>query len=293
MPLHGPVLIATDLSDADDEAVRQGVALADDLAAPAVIAHVLPEAFRLRVLFPHTAGVDARVQGELADKAAAAVRQRVETVLGARGRDLEIALDTGSPHAGILAMAAARQAGVIVLAAGSTAVRVARGAGVPVLVARTSPRGGVIIAATDFSDPALPAVRTAAAQAATRKVRLRILHCLDIDAAAYAPAAAAAGIMHIAPVSQETLTLLEQDAREHLQRAIATAAPEAEGALIRRPPAQGILDAAAEAATSLIVVGTRGRTGIVRFALGSVAEDVVNHAPCSVLVVPLAPAQPS
>ena len=43
-------------------------------------------------------------------------------------------------------------------------------------------------------------------------------------------------------------------------------------------------------ATSLIVVGTRGRTGLARLALGSVAEAVINRAPCSVLVVPLHPA---
>jgi nucleotide-binding universal stress UspA family protein len=34
----------------------------------------------------------------------------------------------------------------------------------------------------------------------------------------------------------------------------------------------------------LIVMGTHGRTGITRLLLGSVAEKVVRHAPCSVLV---------
>jgi nucleotide-binding universal stress UspA family protein len=35
----------------------------------------------------------------------------------------------------------------------------------------------------------------------------------------------------------------------------------------------------------LIVVGTRGRRGLKRLALGSVAERVVREAPCAVLVV--------
>lgn len=35
----------------------------------------------------------------------------------------------------------------------------------------------------------------------------------------------------------------------------------------------------------LIVIGTKGRTGIKRIVLGSVAERVVNHANCPVLVV--------
>ena len=35
----------------------------------------------------------------------------------------------------------------------------------------------------------------------------------------------------------------------------------------------------------LIVLGTHGRSGISRALIGSVAERVVRHAPCSVLVV--------
>jgi nucleotide-binding universal stress UspA family protein len=35
----------------------------------------------------------------------------------------------------------------------------------------------------------------------------------------------------------------------------------------------------------LVVVGTHGRTGLARLALGSVAEHVVRSADCSVLVV--------
>ena len=35
----------------------------------------------------------------------------------------------------------------------------------------------------------------------------------------------------------------------------------------------------------LVVIGTKGRTGLKRFLLGSVANGVVAHAKCSVLVV--------
>ena len=42
---------------------------------------------------------------------------------------------------------------------------------------------------------------------------------------------------------------------------------------------------ATERKARLVVVGTRGRTGFARLALGSVAESVVKHAPCSVLGV--------
>jgi nucleotide-binding universal stress UspA family protein len=47
----------------------------------------------------------------------------------------------------------------------------------------------------------------------------------------------------------------------------------------------GILDAATEWQADLIVLGSHGRRGLSRFMLGSVAESVARHAPCSVLIV--------
>jgi nucleotide-binding universal stress UspA family protein len=35
----------------------------------------------------------------------------------------------------------------------------------------------------------------------------------------------------------------------------------------------------------LIVIGTKGRTGLQKFVLGSVASGVISHAKCPVLVV--------
>ena len=49
-------------------------------------------------------------------------------------------------------------------------------------------------------------------------------------------------------------------------------------------PWEQIVSAASDAAFDLIVLGTHGRSGLGRFLLGSVAEKVMRHAPCSVLV---------
>jgi universal stress protein A len=48
---------------------------------------------------------------------------------------------------------------------------------------------------------------------------------------------------------------------------------------------QVITDLAKRAKCDLIVIGTHGRTGPKHFLMGSTAERVVQHAPCSVLVV--------
>jgi nucleotide-binding universal stress UspA family protein len=46
-----------------------------------------------------------------------------------------------------------------------------------------------------------------------------------------------------------------------------------------------ILAAATASKADLIIMGTHGRTGLRRLVLGSVARNVLQHAPCSVLVV--------
>jgi nucleotide-binding universal stress UspA family protein len=49
--------------------------------------------------------------------------------------------------------------------------------------------------------------------------------------------------------------------------------------------ADAILNYASTTNISLIVMGTKGRTGLKRFLIGSVADSVVRHAHCPVLVV--------
>lgn len=64
-----------------------------------------------------------------------------------------------------------------------------------------------------------------------------------------------------------------------------------EGLDVRREMREGytprviILDYAREIDADLIVQGSQGRTGLDRLRLGSVAEQVVRHAPCPVLTV--------
>jgi universal stress protein A len=50
-------------------------------------------------------------------------------------------------------------------------------------------------------------------------------------------------------------------------------------------PAAAIVEAAADRAVDLIVIGTHGRRGMAHLLLGSVAEYVVRSASCPVLTV--------
>jgi hypothetical protein len=55
--------------------------------------------------------------------------------------------------------------------------------------------------------------------------------------------------------------------------------------ILEGSPAEEIIRYATDQGIDLIVMGTHGRTGLERLLMGSVAEQVVRGAPCSVLVV--------
>jgi len=60
---------------------------------------------------------------------------------------------------------------------------------------------------------------------------------------------------------------------------------EVESVILEGSPAHEIVDFAEKNDIDLIVIGTHGKTGIRRFLLGSVAENVVRHSKKAVLVV--------
>ena len=82
---------------------------------------------------------------------------------------------------------------------------------------------------------------------------------------------------------------LKKDAERLLDKVVQ--AGENEGvvvhqqALIGSPIKKIILDYAKNHKMDLIVIGTKGMTGIERFLMGSVANDVISYAHCPVLAI--------
>jgi nucleotide-binding universal stress UspA family protein len=56
---------------------------------------------------------------------------------------------------------------------------------------------------------------------------------------------------------------------------------------IDEQPHEPIVKEAKKRNVDLIVMGTRGMTGLKRVLMGSVAQKVIGHAPCPVMVVPV------
>jgi universal stress protein A len=137
-----------------------------------------------------------------------------------------------------------------------------------------------ILCPVDFSDSAQEALRVAVDLARAPQAKLVIVHVWQ-------------------PLSWTMdygMQQLPNDAQAVAQRAEETklaawtaeaqklGATEVTSLFLKGTPWDQIVSAASEERADLIVMGTQGRTGFQRALIGSVAERVVRHAPCAVLV---------
>jgi nucleotide-binding universal stress UspA family protein len=98
-----------------------------------------------------------------------------------------------------------------------------------------------------------------------------------------------------APRTQELLGAAKRAAgRQLMESSHCLLPPDVECDFVQRDglAADEIVAAANQFAANLIVMGTRGRGGVMQFLLGSTAELVVRLAPCPVLTVGHEPARP-
>ena len=96
----------------------------------------------------------------------------------------------------------------------------------------------------------------------------------------------------IAPQAVELMIEAEQKLKKHGQELIAATVAKLQslfsdvtGEVLHGNVSDTIVEDATEWHADLIVIGSHGRTGMDRMFLGSVAEKVINRAPCSVDVV--------
>lgn len=84
----------------------------------------------------------------------------------------------------------------------------------------------------------------------------------------------------------------ENDTREHLESIKAQASKDGVDCetIVHQgeEPYQFIVDEAEKKQVDTIIMGRRGRRGLMRLMIGSVTARVIGHAPCKVLVVPRA-----
>jgi len=94
-----------------------------------------------------------------------------------------------------------------------------------------------------------------------------------------------AEVMGWAEPFEEYLTDRGQLATAYVEKAGTGAEVKVELVLLKGSPAEQILEYAEKNGIDLIIMGTQGLTGIKRFLIGSVAENVTRHSKVPVIVV--------
>lgn len=288
------VLIASDLSEASDFAVQQGARMAE--GGPVALCHVMPEP-ATHALLAQDYEVDLQRQLAIQPKIGDALRGQWSRLVPAGGAEPELFIDLGSAYEQILGRAEQWQAELIVvgthgrkglkrLLLGSVADQVVRAAHCPVLVARAA-REGAVLAATDFADPALPAIEAAAAEAARRGRKLVVMHAMESPR----EGDAAMGLLGALPAldTPETRASRRALASQIINTALTKLQAKGEIVVAEEDVLEETLRLAEALPAELIVVGTHGRSGLSRVVLGSRSSEVIEKAPCSVLVTRVRP----
>ena len=138
-----------------------------------------------------------------------------------------------------------------------------------------------ILVATDFSADADRALTVAIEMAERNDGQIEIVHASQPGDYVLPPP------FDIVSLGPDTRAL------QHAEGALASKAALVRKAgvavstqLLTGVPHEGIVARAQDSQADLVVVGSRGHTGLAHVLVGSVAERVVRHAPCPILVVP-------
>ncbi|MGP0019261.1 MAG: universal stress protein [Candidatus Sulfotelmatobacter sp.] len=133
-----------------------------------------------------------------------------------------------------------------------------------------------ILVATDFSEPSRRALCDALLLAAENHARLSIIHVLRVDR------------KYAALENPPDLDLDWIAAKKRIKALEDEFAPlqKIDSAFVRRGPvAEHVRSVIEEEAIDLLVIGTHGRGGLTKLALGSVAEELLRVAPCPVMTL--------
>ena len=301
------VLVPLDGSAVAEQAIPYARALLPE-GGTLVLLRVLPEAepalTELHWSFDEAPDVD-----DAASDAARTALEQVIARMGDTSRRRVVRVARGDPAEQILRAIARHAIDVVVMTThgrgaigraifGSVADRVSRASPVPILLVRSQPsvdatalaevrRLLVPLDGSDLAEAALPLARELA-----QRLEAPVHLVQAVDFTALLAPVTGGGVLAVSPpgeVYQELMETIERGARDYL--ASVAARLEAEGmtatwAVLDGSPYFAIADAAEPG--DLIVLTSHGRSGVLRWLMGSVAEKLVREAPVPALLVPSA-----
>lgn len=281
------ILVATDFSTRSDRALRRATLLARQYSAEIAVLHVIDDDQPSRL---RKAG--EREARSMLDDLAATVRDvdhlPCETHLMAGDPFQAIAETAEAVNADVIVMGPHRRQALRDVFVGTTIERTIRHSHRTVVMANAVPAGRYarILVATDLSDCSAAAIASARKLGIFDLAETIMFHAFDTPARS---------MMIRSSMTMDELKdqIAEGEERATAEIAAFIAKTQLHPArtivqLIDLSASDAIRDCARKQKADLIVMGTRGRTGVAKFFLGSVAEEVLRRSEVDVLVIPAA-----
>ena len=216
---------------------------------------------------------------------------RIVSALPAHGNVADTILETARQQgADMIVMATHGRGGLDRLLIGSVAQRVVERSPIPVLLQRPGAAGlpglNTLLAPVDGTPGALVTLGLATALAQTCHARLVLVQAVTPFRDYLVEAGAGYdSLAYIDPAWEEEARRAAQGYVDGLAARLQALGVNAEGRVVAAHPATGINQVAAEVDANVIVMATRGLTGIRRAVMGSVADAVVRTANRPVLLM--------
>ncbi len=277
------LLCATDLSARADRAVRRAARLAQHYGAELLPLHVVDDDQPTHFVEARLAEARAHLESDAAR--APGGRAVVAAIEVAAGHAFQvIARYAHEWNAELIVMGAHRRRVLLDVFIGTTLERVLRADGLPVLVVNSDFAGHYqrVLLALEPSEASARAVR-AADGLQLLGGEVGIVHAYETYAGVLETAGA---VPEVATAYAESA---ESDARTRLQeflREVGLAARPIDLLIERGSPFEAIQGVIGQRSPQLLVIGTRGLSGLARVFLGSVADRVLREIDCDILAVP-------
>ena len=287
------ILAATDLSEPSNEALRQASEWARLRNAELIVCHVAPSLLGSNMLFPQATAREVGEQPVLEARIADGIRDKTSAVTGRDPHDFQVVIGSRTPYAEIVrqgeqhgveltVVGSHSRSGLAAIFLGNVAEEVVRHAHGSVLLARPRRQRGRIVVATDLSEAARTALVAAGEQSRLSGARITLMYSVHKELeTALAMSSFGSGYQFMRHEREELHKKAERAVADVLDRVNI----QADISITEGDPAAELLHLATAIEAELIVVGATGRTALRRLHIGKVAERVVRHAPCSVLVV--------
>ena len=137
-----------------------------------------------------------------------------------------------------------------------------------------------ILVPVDFSSHSTKAMETAVEFAKAFSAEVHLLHAYSLPVGVVGPYDYQIPANIIGEMRDSAARRIDEEVKK-----VSDLGVTASGMITEGVPAQAIVDAAEQIGADLIVMGTRGLTGLKHVVLGSVAERTIRHASCAVLTV--------